>query len=225
MSTFGKIGARPLIKPPFVELEWLQGDGASGILFPWDVSTGGVFSISYYRGSLATDYILGQRLISGVNNQALAFEHRRNNDKLSSQNITYYVSPYAVGSPWFSTSSSAAQLSRLLYCKIDLDDKKAIWFDDSTSSMGSWSHLPTSTHIGLFGWANASGTGFYNYGKPKVCSFTILKNGKLLYDMIPVRRDDTGYMYNKVTGQFMEKIGTGAFVLGPDKVGGGGVNA
>ena len=52
----------------------------------------------------------------------------------------------------------------------------------------------------------------------KVYGFKIWNTtGTLLRDMIPVRKDGVGYMYDKVTNQLYGNSGSGAFVLGPDK--------
>ena len=42
-------------------------------------------------------------------------------------------------------------------------------------------------------------------------------NGELLNDLIPVRKGNVGYMYDKVSGQLFRNAGTGAFITGPDK--------
>ena len=39
----------------------------------------------------------------------------------------------------------------------------------------------------------------------------------LLFDGIPVRVGDVGYMYDRVSGQLFRNSGTGAFIIGPDK--------
>ena len=44
-----------------------------------------------------------------------------------------------------------------------------------------------------------------------------VRNDVVLIDMIPVRKDGVGYMYDKVTGNFFGNDGTGDFVVGPDK--------
>lgn len=43
------------------------------------------------------------------------------------------------------------------------------------------------------------------------------ENGQLVLDLIPVRKDGVGYMYDKVSGQLFGNAGTGSFILGPDK--------
>ena len=42
------------------------------------------------------------------------------------------------------------------------------------------------------------------------------KNNNLVFNLIPVRKGTTGYMYDKVSGQLFGNSGTGDFVLGPD---------
>ena len=56
-------------------------------------------------------------------------------------------------------------------------------------------------------------------GKGKISSFSVYDtstNQKLL-DLIPVRKNGVGYMYDRVSGQLLGNSGTGDFVLGPDK--------
>lgn len=43
------------------------------------------------------------------------------------------------------------------------------------------------------------------------------ENGTLVFDGIPVRRGNVGYLYDRVTGELFGNAGTGAFVIGPDK--------
>ena len=46
----------------------------------------------------------------------------------------------------------------------------------------------------------------------------IYLDDKLVRDFIPVRKDNIGYMYDKVSKQIFENKGTGSFTLGPDIV-------
>lgn len=50
----------------------------------------------------------------------------------------------------------------------------------------------------------------------KLKSFYLKNNGELVLDMIPVRVDQVGYMYDKVSGQLFGNDGTGSFILGND---------
>lgn len=53
--------------------------------------------------------------------------------------------------------------------------------------------------------------------KYKLIRFTCYDNNKKTLDLIPVRVGQTGYMYDKVSGQLFGNSGTGEFILGPDK--------
>lgn len=47
--------------------------------------------------------------------------------------------------------------------------------------------------------------------------FQVYKASVLVLDLIPVRVDTTGYMYDRVSGTLFGNTGTGNFTLGPDK--------
>lgn len=51
----------------------------------------------------------------------------------------------------------------------------------------------------------------------KLYSTKVYLNSILVRDMIPVRIEQVGYMYDKVSGQLFGNNGTGSFILGPDK--------
>lgn len=52
----------------------------------------------------------------------------------------------------------------------------------------------------------------------RIKSFYIKKENDTLYDLIPIRIGQVGYMYDKVSGQLFGNAGTGDFILGPDKI-------
>ena len=45
----------------------------------------------------------------------------------------------------------------------------------------------------------------------------IFNNNRLILDLIPVKKDGIGYMYDKISNQLFSNQGTGNFILGPDK--------
>lgn len=62
---------------------------------------------------------------------------------------------------------------------------------------------------------------FKNYtdsnGYPvKIHNFYVTVENNLIYNLIPVRVGQVGYMYDKVSGQLFGNSGTDSFVLGPD---------
>ena len=68
-------------------------------------------------------------------------------------------------------------------------------------------------------------SGYLNLFSPKFKGafffFRLWKDDVLMLDLIPVRKGNVGYMYDKVSGQLFGNVGTEQFILGPDKMGGG----
>lgn len=57
----------------------------------------------------------------------------------------------------------------------------------------------------------------YKYSKCRLYNFKASDvNNTTLFDLIPVRVGQTGYMYDKVSGQLFGNAGTGNFILGND---------
>ena len=52
----------------------------------------------------------------------------------------------------------------------------------------------------------------------RIYSCQIYENNILLFDLIPVKKNGVGYLYNKVTNQLLSNSGSGNFILGPDKI-------
>lgn len=50
----------------------------------------------------------------------------------------------------------------------------------------------------------------------RIFSFKVYEDGNLVLDMIPVKKDGIGYLYDNVGGEFLGNVGTGEFVLGED---------
>lgn len=51
----------------------------------------------------------------------------------------------------------------------------------------------------------------------KLYFMSIEKFGDKVIDLIPVRKDGVGYMYDRVSGELFGNAGTGSFIVGPDK--------
>lgn len=90
--------------------------------------------------------------------------------------------------------------------KIDVDGT-----EDSSTLAGTFSTIP----MYLFARNKGSGT-IGNYSKAKVYYCKIWNGGNLVFDAIPVRVGQVGYMYDKVSGQLFGNSGTGSFTLGED---------
>ena len=50
----------------------------------------------------------------------------------------------------------------------------------------------------------------------RIIEMVILRSGAELMHLIPVRKKDVGYMYDRVSGELFGNAGTGAFIIGPD---------
>lgn len=70
----------------------------------------------------------------------------------------------------------------------------------------------------FFAWYDFYRSGLEWDTNSKFKSFYLKNNGTLVVDMIAVRKDGVGYMYDRVSGQLFGNAGTGSFIIGPDVV-------
>lgn len=70
----------------------------------------------------------------------------------------------------------------------------------------------------IFGTIRDRSTGLvYGYGCSRIKHCEVYSNQVKVAEMIPVRKDGVGYMYDRVSGQLFGNAGTGEFIIGPDK--------
>ena len=194
----------PPALPYDAEVEYLESTGTQWIdtgIFPRSgllVRAEVVFGIGYVFGTLS-----GRTYLSVT---------RRTNDGIVS------------ASAW----SANASLNDL---DVDLTKKYLIEINTANGSKnvsvdGSIRHTWATTStvigaytIGLFAYRNANVPSQNSFGESKVSAFSVsdTATGEVLLDLIPVRKDGVGYMYDKVSGTLLGNSGTGAFVVGPDK--------
>lgn len=67
-----------------------------------------------------------------------------------------------------------------------------------------------------------SGTNLFHYGQYysvcRIFGFTATSEATgQHFDLLPVRKGNIGYMYDRVSGELFGNAGTGAFIIGPDK--------
>lgn len=67
----------------------------------------------------------------------------------------------------------------------------------------------------LFASVIISGTSYFSHARISRCK--IYHSDVIVLDLIPVRKGNIGYMYDRVSGQLFGNQGTGAFIIGPDK--------
>lgn len=98
-----------------------------------------------------------------------------------------------------------------------LNDKKYIATNGNSTvniSLPSLSFVP-AYNIRLFGSAGI--VAWYSKWSGKINYVKITQGDALVMDLIPVRVEQVGYMYDKVSGQLFGNAGTGEFILGPDR--------
>ena len=93
-----------------------------------------------------------------------------------------------------------------------MDKTKVVMNGEEYSYGGTVGTFSSSTTIKLFAGATAS-----SMISTRIYYFKVSQNGTLILDLIPVRKDGVGYMYDRVSGQLFGNDGTGAFTIGPDK--------
>jgi len=104
---------------------------------------------------------------------------------------------------------------------------------ETFSASSWWAAVPkgggntaNGTAVPLFGHTNEYGSW---YGDNRVATwanssyhlrisfFKAWSNGVLIRDLIPVRKGQVGYLFDRVSGALFGNAGTGAFIIGPDK--------
>lgn len=90
-------------------------------------------------------------------------------------------------------------------------------FDNGLKLLSTSGSLTWFGDILLF-TANRGGTPNLRETKTiKISEMVILRGDVELMNLIPVRKGDVGYMYDRVSGRLFGNSGTGAFIIGPDK--------
>ena len=105
-------------------------------------------------------------------------------------------------------------------CKIQINDRELYVNDTLIVQSGKTSTFSRTTTYGLLRchyandkWDTRSGSS----GRLYYCK--IWKGGVLVFDGIPVRVGQTGYIYDRISGNLIGNLGTDSFTLGPDKQG------
>lgn len=147
------------------------------------------YGFLFEGGNSAISAELGFILI-GLNNAA---QFRYGDSSVSLSQITYPSEPFIISS---------------------LDNPRILVVNGTNFSVVS-NTFSSQNSIYLFGLhrngiTSGSGKNF------RVYYFKIYNSGTLVRDFIPVRQNDIGYMYDRVSGKLFANAGTGNFILGPD---------
>lgn len=88
-------------------------------------------------------------------------------------------------------------------------NKDALQIDEETYDIAATSMNGDNMYLFYDSW------GRY-VSRTRIVELSIIENGTPIRDFIPVRVGQTGYMYDRVSGQLFGNAGTGEFILGPD---------
>lgn len=208
---FGKIGYRPLFTdlPYDAEVEWLESTGTqwidTGILPTVDMSAN--ITLSYQKDSAYPAF--------GTRSQA-------NSQAFTAALDTYLISTASRYSGQFDDVSA----NHINFIKPNIGQKFSFYlskeggFFDGIMVNNYQSTPHTFTPYGtcyLFGRNDSQNT----KASCRIYSFLLAINNILIRDFIPVRINTIGAMYDKISKTLFYNAGTGAFIVGPDKVAGG----
>lgn len=122
----------------------------------------------------------------------------------------YGVSPTAANGKWFNFTTPELDTTRHTF-ELRGNGYSAVDLETNTVSVTSGTY---SMSIYLFG--RHIGTTTNGRCKMRLYGFTISEASSLIHDFIPVRIDQVGYLYDRVSGELFGNNGTGSFVLGQD---------
>lgn len=82
------------------------------------------------------------------------------------------------------------------------------------SSTGTY---PVKNPIGIFGIRGAAQGTLDTFAVCRLYYFKLWVDGVLVVDAIPVRKGSKGFLYDRISGEPLETLGGGDFIVGPDK--------
>jgi hypothetical protein len=118
------------------------------------------------------------------------------------------------GDSSYATSSVSTGTILHIYTTQLLNRTLSINVDGVTNTASYSGSLPNMSMY-MFGRKKTTTAGSLANAKIYYCK--IWNGGNLVFDAIPVRVGNVGYMYDKVSGKLFGNAGTGNFILGPDK--------
>jgi len=200
------VGPDKPIAKEFTELDYLESTGTQYIdLGRTFAKTGFKFSIKLEATDISTAGMIfsGRSIADGTNTGSLSLLLLSPNfrmDSFGATNTTALTTDLAVNTPY----------------EIEYDNGTLVINGESTS-ITSGSGSASTGYIYLFGGNNTRLTKPEYPSKIKLYYAKFYQNNALVFDLVPVRIGQMGYIYDKVSNQIFGNLGTGKFVLGPDK--------
>lgn len=129
----------------------------------------------------------------------------------NTNSISVFASASSASQRFGSQATSHAFIKDVRY-RVRLD-KNGIYENDIT--LRAWQQINDFTTPSTLKLFSVGTTGFILFNG-NIYSAKIWQSGNLIFDFIPVRVGQVGYMYDKVSGQLFGNAGTGDFILGND---------
>lgn len=96
-------------------------------------------------------------------------------------------------------------------------NKNNLYIDRKLVSSNTYGTFQSTSNLGIFTYINGNYVGqSTEFFIGRLYSFQIYDNDVLVRDYIPVRVNETGYLYDKVSKELFSNAGTGDFILGND---------
>ena len=128
-----------------------------------------------------------------------------------------YIKDYKLqASNGFNSTQGSIKFSTTLPKTLTVN-KNGFAVDSEVASIYGYSSKTTSGTLLLFGCRR---NGVFFTVTPfsgRIYLAKMVSNRVSIFDFIPVRVGDVGYMYDRVSGKLFGNKGTGAFIIGPDK--------
>lgn len=206
-SVTGDVSITAVAMPYDAEVEYIESDGLAyiNLQMPLNSATD-VIDIDFMPTEQAssTKFIFGNRASASGNNFTVL---------LSSVNsIVVDVNNGSYATYRIMSSSSAVNVRCFVHAE---RSNKYIKYDGvQVASSTTTSQSFKTTGNACICTTENSGT----FAKIKIYSLQWHRNGDLLFDLVPVRKDGVGYLYDKVGGNlFGNSASSGAFTYGNDK--------
>jgi len=125
--------------------------------------------------------------------------------------VTNYTSSISIGARNSNMGNNAHQINEVIY-----NGGNIVNVNGTIKNINNVTTLTDIYHVILFGIWDESKGDVIQLENTKIYYVTLEGNGKKL-ELIPVRKDGVGYMFDKVSKRLFSNSGTGTFILGPDK--------
>lgn len=183
------------------EVEYLENTGKNWIDVKY-IPSGN--DNDFYASFMPTGYVESNSVLFGSNltsHKCYSVVRYGTNQQCSIKNGGYTPSSGAIDIPL--NSKYDFTVLRDGYCKVN-DFEATI---DVSKNTGAETSMP----VKIFSDGNTQ-----RYTKGRIYYLKWVKGNKVVLDLIPVRKDDEGFLYDKVSHKLYGAKGTGKLIIGPD---------